>query len=622
MSSAPQRRVRSGTRTRRGATPADITSLPDLSGGEIGANASKTGRIPLQDLTLEILLYAFALIASLGLRLFDLAAIPLSPVEARIALSAMDVMPATVGSLQEFGIRLAVELGGRSDAVVRIIPAVLGALIPLAVLPMRPMIGRTAAMVAALGLAVAPLLVDQARQAGGVGIAALAGLLVAGLMARAREPRTSWTLLMLAIAVGLVSGFGVFHALAAVAIVWAISARSASAREKGRPAASPVPAPTLLLGLSALLGLATGGFTDISGLGRGVFEPLGHWATALTTAPAADAPRLGVLLLAGYALMSAMAALAFVAMMARGRAVPTASRADELTVMLLVWAGIAIVATLLRGTPDHAAMAVVPLTVLGARAAAALIAEAARHSRAMVLAGVAIVSWAYFLFTLAIGHVTSQDPVAIRYVGAAFRTVGFLGTTDEELRVSAERALIAFPIVLVLLAVLYFRQIATSAAWTSLLIGIAVVLIANEVHVTSNLTFRVVGNLAELPRAQQTSVDVRVLAADAHQVIQVLTINRKDRSFIVRPDVSDVVDWYLKPLNPSRIDVPTAMPAIRLLPATEQQPHQRYAGQQYQLSLTGNFRFENAKQVWRWLRYRETPVAPAMTDVKLWVRAQ
>ncbi len=140
--------------------------------------------------TVETFVYAVVLLLAAALRLFDLAALPLTPTEAATAWAAwLDAaahtapdVAAPVSALLYTLHRLTFALFGSSDALARLVPALAG--VGMVLLPwlLRHRMGRVPALIAALLLAVDPWLITASRQADsailslGLGLLLLAGL--------------------------------------------------------------------------------------------------------------------------------------------------------------------------------------------------------------------------------------------------------------------------------------------------------------------------------------------------------------------------------------------------------------------------------------------------------------
>src|SRR3989442_10811688 len=191
--------------------PPIAAELPVVGGLPLGVGAEPSPRLArpfvVPGLSVEAAAYAAILLVSLLLRFWQLGERPLDPAETRTALASLEVarggrFPSDAGALLGFGDALVFAVAGATDAGARFLPALLGGLIPLALLPARRLLGRATALLAATFLTFSPLLIDQARVVGSAAIAAtLSTALVFALFGYAarRGPRELyWAALLLA----------------------------------------------------------------------------------------------------------------------------------------------------------------------------------------------------------------------------------------------------------------------------------------------------------------------------------------------------------------------------------------------------------------------------------------
>lgn len=139
--------------------------------------------------TNETTLYALALLLALGLRMYNLGAVPLSDTEAEWALQALQVArpgmtgEAAIGPQPAYVFLSAATfaLFGASNFAARFWPALAGSLLVLLPVFYRRELGRTIALIMAFGLAIDPGLAAVSRQAGGPMLGLAFGLLALGL---------------------------------------------------------------------------------------------------------------------------------------------------------------------------------------------------------------------------------------------------------------------------------------------------------------------------------------------------------------------------------------------------------------------------------------------------------
>ncbi len=145
--------------------------------------------------TVEQLCWAIVLLVAAGLRLVALGQAPLSQAEGGRALQSWTVAQGRIQDSWPGGIvdaisALLFRLFGGGDAIARLAPALAGLLLVASLWSLRPFLGRTATMAAAILVAISPLFVYDARVVGGQSAgAALAVCVVALILRFIREPR-------------------------------------------------------------------------------------------------------------------------------------------------------------------------------------------------------------------------------------------------------------------------------------------------------------------------------------------------------------------------------------------------------------------------------------------------
>lgn len=192
-----------------------------------------------RSLTLEHFLYLLIFILALGLRFVRLGATPLADGEAVWALQALQVagktgpsgLPAAIGAQPAYVLLtgLVFFLLGSGDTLARLLPALVGSALVVLPLMFRRQLGRQAALILALGLAVDPGLVALSRLAGGPMLALGFGLLAAGAWF-AGWKRVAGALAALA----LLGGSQFFAGLLGLAFAWS-AARGLGLFQDGNP---------------------------------------------------------------------------------------------------------------------------------------------------------------------------------------------------------------------------------------------------------------------------------------------------------------------------------------------------------------------------------------------------
>lgn len=210
----------------RNGHPPEMEALPDLAPTIV--DEPKRPALPApQGPTVEILLWFALLLVAALLRFGDLGRWPLSADEARLALAAWqgsEGLPHVSRGLSPLllGVNsLLFWVFEENDLVARLLPALMGTLTLAALWLWRPLLGRGAALGAALLIALSPTLLLFSRHATPEALSgALSLFLLAGLMRFAwwRRPSDAW-LIAVSLALGLTSGPG-FWALLAAGALW------------------------------------------------------------------------------------------------------------------------------------------------------------------------------------------------------------------------------------------------------------------------------------------------------------------------------------------------------------------------------------------------------------------
>jgi len=242
--------------------------------------------------TVEVALYAGVLGVALFLRLFRLGLAPMSENEAAQALAALrgTFLPAG-GSPFLYSINsFLFSLFSASDAMARLVPALVGSLVVLLPGFFRDALGRFGALGASVILAISPLALVASRSLSGEGVVVACVLVPIGLVRRYAATADPRNLIGAAVAlgVGLASGSGMYTtlvALAASAIVLRFAlGRESHADVEGRRLETPPTEMLPPLGWRALIEVphraeiaaslviafviaATGGLARLAGLG-------------------------------------------------------------------------------------------------------------------------------------------------------------------------------------------------------------------------------------------------------------------------------------------------------------------------------------------------------------------
>ena len=160
------------------------------------------------------------------IRLYNLGAAPLSPVEVNEALAALTGTAGAASSGLLVGAnRLLFWLLGASDALARLLPALAGSLLPLTAWLFSRHLGRRGALAAAGLFAISPSLVFFSRTASGTILSATAALALLGALLRAQESGDRRWLLAAggALGMGFASGDGFFSLTLVMALATLIT---------------------------------------------------------------------------------------------------------------------------------------------------------------------------------------------------------------------------------------------------------------------------------------------------------------------------------------------------------------------------------------------------------------
>jgi len=312
-------------------------------------------------LSIERLLFFLIVSLALALRLLNLGATPLAEGEAGLALKAFDVARGERAALDPQPGYVALTgavfaLFGSSEFAARLWPALVGGLLVLAPFFFRRILGREAALILALGLALDPGLVALSRQADGPMMALGLTMLTLGLAFNG-----SLALAGVAAGLALLSGPALLPGLLALLIAGGISWALAGSGGLTLPAWQSKNSPRSGL-LTALLTLVVAGTLFLR-----FPEGLSAWLAGL---PA---------YLSGWAQLPSIPVLRLLAALAVYQPLPLVFgligavrgwlRADRLAQGLSLWLGISLVLAVIypaRQVSDLA-WALLPLWALAAR---------------------------------------------------------------------------------------------------------------------------------------------------------------------------------------------------------------------------------------------------------------
>ena len=559
---------------------------------------------------------------ALALRLLGLGTQPLQPAEAANAWQSWSLFrgaggSASAGPLLIYGNALVFLLFGASDATARLLPALAGTAMVALPLLLERELGRVGSRAAMLLLAISPTLVHYSRQADASILAAGATLALVAFGAAAYRGASRRAAYAAAASAALLLVAGPLACYAVVALVGYALLRSVAGRTR-RPApasragfvaplgpdfagADVVPAVlrdrTTLVRAGLVVGATwlvatTGLLTNLHGVQEGLADGLDAWLRSLVT-PTGQSPLLYAAILVGYELP----ALAF-GVMGAGY---FAGRASGLAGLLTWWA-LAVFALGSVGAARPAGLApllVVPLALLAGGFAGDL-ARDLRERRFRVDLGWLALGGTIVLAGLgiALDHLSLPDPLVPDYV-------------------------LALPVALVGVGLAAaVRHYGGGRALRLLLVFGFGVLLALSWRAGALLNQQGAANPADLFAGSATSADVRSLAADTSDVVDALAMDGQFRDVVVAPVIKQPVRWYLRDLPGVTVgDAGGTPPAIAVVPAETRPLRGSYAGQRYRVLSVGRLELRNWREAWRWLAYRESPVAPLGVDAVVYVRS-
>jgi hypothetical protein len=345
------------------------------SGGRAGqarhAN-DRSGAVPgsatgLRPISLEASLYIAAGLLAFLLRLPLLDARPLSVEEGALALESHrlwrgdDVESLRQGPFMAFAISLFLAMFG-GDGAVRLPSALAGGALVLTPLLFRAHLGRTAALLAAFGLALSPLMVFASRSVGSAVVPLALGAVLLWLLAG----RITWSPSARAVAVAVVAAAlvttgrdGISLALALVlATLIASDSVSQTLRTALQASRDPVWRMAGAVFAGAVLAIGTGLGSHLAGVQWATVDLLGHWLSSFSL----DAPRGPVVLLLGlYELPVVLIGLTQLL-----RTVALRNRTDT---FLALWASASMLMVMLQDVPhtSRLILPMFPLYLLAAR---------------------------------------------------------------------------------------------------------------------------------------------------------------------------------------------------------------------------------------------------------------
>lgn len=570
-------------------------------------------------ITTEVVLYVAIVGVAAVLRLWNLAASPLSTREAAQAIAAFNgsAMPAG-GSPVLFAInQVLFGLFGTTvnDGGVRLIAALFGTIMVLLPALFRDQIGRYGALVAALMLAVSPTLVAASRSLDGSIVTATCALAAIGFGLRyfTRQKRPDLIGLAIAIGLGLTSGEGLITIVLVlipallIAYRWMASDEDRAKVQQLRRDEHAL-RDAVLIGGAAFMLAATALLLRPAGLAN-VPESVSAWVSAWSAPDAIGAVRLFQIMIV-YEPLILLFGLAGLIMSLR--------RVTGLILLLGLWAiGAFIVALLQPGRQVlDLALVLTPLALLGGVLVERLALDLEQHG-AWKAEGLFWLAAAVLLGFAAINAgQTAMGPAA---------TNAFLGTQlNRVTSLSVGMVLLAAVILGVFVLLIGWRATVRAAAIT-----LVAVLALISFSSAWNLTQMRAGDPHELiwgPTA--TSPDVRAL----REMLQ--AASRQDTGFVDQAQIAvtlpqdDVLlRWYLRDFKRAQYNaVVSDLAPIVVAPAGSTFPPfvpDAYQGQRFNTQTLWEPSQLTDSDVLRWWLYRESDIAPQPTQTYVvWLKVR
>ncbi|MHB0858442.1 MAG: hypothetical protein ACYC5M_12830 [Anaerolineae bacterium] len=562
---------------------------------------------PASRLTVEVALYGLLLALALLVRLAALGGWPLLSAEADTAVAAWRAArglpgePASIIPLLYNANLLFFWLTWTTDASVRVLPALAGS--ALVVLPFlaRDVLGRVGALVAAFLLALAPSWVFFSRTADGAILVAVAG--AAALLAWQHHARfgnpAALRVAVVALALGLTAGPGIYTTVAALLVGWLLLGRS---RAPNQEAASLFPLPVREvastkglwgLGLGVFLFTASGFLLNLGGVGA-TFALAADWVRSLSPSSSAlPAWNLPLLLVTYESLTLGLAVVGVVVGWRRG---------ESVTRLALLWAGLALFLGTVLGhrEPVWLLNVLLPLVILATQGAQWLWDHLAPG--ATLLDGIAL------LAGLALGSL------------GLLQLASYSQTAQQSYLLQAG---LAWGMVLIVWAAfsLWLRGRAPGRVGVGLLLVLAVLV---TVRATTAVAYQTGRDPRERLVHQPTSVQVRDLESLLTQVSSRQVGDPRLLDVDYERTLGSVAAWYLRDYSRARAmsTVDPNLGTTALLTTAREQADwpSGYMGQRFRWRERWPAQHLSLPERIRWFLYRYPAGLVAADEVQFWVR--
>jgi uncharacterized protein (TIGR03663 family) len=563
-------------------------------------------------LTVESALYVGLVLSAALLRFCALGSQPLQEREAELALNVWRFSIGGPGSIRGFspllfhGTTLSYVLFGASDYAARVIPALAGTAMVGLPYPLRPYLGRSAALICATILAFSPSFVFFSRQLDGGIIAAAAALaLLAGVLGYLSQRKES-QLLLVAAALGVLlladgSAYATLLSLGAFFVALILYSRRRSlpgpwstlgwVQADQRPD-MPWRALAVFAGLVVLM--STGLLVNLNGV-QATLDLFPSWLGQFRPVLGGHGWPFYASLLVAYELPVLLFGLAGACYL---------TRRDPFFTLLTCWFGLSLVLYSLMGTkpPSGVLQILLPLTLLAARSIADLLDRVREGERWL---------WARLSLLVCI-------PALLHLVLqlAAFGDPDNPGDVDH--------LKLVFLSLFFLVCVALFVG-ALSMDWRSSLYSgglvVLVILAALMARTTWRLNYCLPGNPFELLVENPTSPDVRNLAKAIEEFSNQQEGQRDSIDVTIVGDESPLLAWYLRDFPDltfvSQSNTPATPVIVTSLLEPPSLPDHRGARFRIQSSWTG--KDQTVHSLVDWFLFRESIQPPVHNDVVMWV---
>ena len=569
-------------------------------------------------LTLEAVVYAALIVGAAAIRMAGLGRWPLLRNEAEQALLAWRFLhgQATTGAAVPLlfdGAVLGFFAFGAGDAVARLLPALLGASLPLVPLLLRRRLGTWGTLAACFALAFSPLLVFYSRTVAGV-VPLLAGtgaLLVAWELVGEGRTSAGRAAAVAGLAVALTSSPWAYSFLLSLALYglfgWLAKRRGrelnswASASERlhllwggGRSA--------LMLALVVVL-LSTGLLLNPAGM-QGTANLLAAWLGHLLPGSGGRAWGQPALLLAFYEAGTLVLGIL--------GAVVSLRRRDAWGAFLALWAGLALALALLSGGRDGepVVLALLPLALLAGRAVQGLVSQR-QPARWLWVGGNAalLVCLLVFWWLQAVAYLNPE----VAFTSETYAQVVLLLVAATPLAMLAATA------------VLWLFVGRRETLWALLLVGLGLaagLLLRNAMSLAHETARDAREPVLEAP----TSMGVRDLKAFLEDWSVRRALDQHALTLSVGIDTAPILPWYLRDFEGLRLrrapEADTEAGAVVRLRSdnTAQLAPVGYARTEYRLQSSSDAPLGNLNQALGWWLLRVAGGPTQEQRVELWVR--